>query len=440
MTGWKWQYFVGNGTATAFQLRETVLDADLLVVTVDGVTKTETTDFTVNRTTGIITFTVAPIKEADVRIKYKKTNTGNRALVTGHKFVTKFGPSNDTSIFIFGNSAEKNVYRVSGTLKADYFPANSFYEVSDDEYAITDLRPQYDRLIVYKEDRTHYTFAQANPFYETNKGLNPYIYPTRDLNETVGNVAMAQTQLVENNPVSFKANSVWLWSNTQVEDERNAKIISDRVKEMLLEEDLTTAVTYDYQKEKELWINIGSLVYVYNYGNDTWYIHDNIDADWFLEINGSLYYGGGGKVQVFGAYELGGIQYKGQNDNGSAIYGIIELGFTDFGVNNLTKNTRKIWMTIQPETRTSVVVNFETDEDFLDESNEQEIIYAFLDFNDVDFNFFPFTANPNPQGERLKVRAKKYQYIKFIFENNKLNQGLTILNFEVQADTAGEVK
>ena len=144
--------------------------------------------------------------------------------------------------------------------------------------------------------------------------------------------------------------------------------------------------------------------------------------------------------EVFGAYELNGDIFKGQDDNGVAVHAIMELGFTDFGVNNLVKNTRKIWITIQPETRTSATVNFETDEDFLDETNEQEVVYAFLDFNDVDFNFFPFTANPNPQGERLKVRAKKYQYIKFIFENNKLGQGLTILNFEVQADTAGEVK
>ncbi len=440
LTGWKWQYFVGDNTATAYQLRETMLDADLLIITVNGATLVEGVGFTVNRTTGIVTFGVAPINEADVRIKYKKTNAGNMALITGHKFATKFGPSNDTSLFIFGNTAEKNIYRVSGTLKADYFPALSFYEVSDDEYAITDLRPQYDRLIIVKEDRTHYTFAEINPSYAQNTGLNKYVYPSFDLNETVGNVAMGQTQLIENNPVTFKSNSVWLWSNTSVEDERNAKIISDRVKEMLLEEDLSTAITYDYQKEKELWINIGDLVYVWNYGNDTWYIHDSIEATWFLEIEGSLYFGTAGKVEVFGTYTLGGVTYKGQNDNGVAVHAILELGFTDFGVNNLTKNTRKVWITIQPENRTSVIVNFETDEDFLDDSNEQEVIYAFLDFNDVDFNFFPFTANPNPQGERLKVRAKKYQYIKFIFENNRLNQGLTILNFEVQADTAGEVK
>lgn len=440
LTGSKEQWFVGNGTSTEYVLREQGLDADLLVITVDGVAKSETTDFTVNRTTGVVTFSVAPANEAIVKIKWVKDSTTNRQAVTKNRKSIKFGPSNDTSLFIWGNPDEKNVYRVSKTLKADYFPALSFYEVSDDEYAITSLSAQYNRLLVFKENRTHYSYAEENPLYASNTGLNKYIYPSFDLNETVGNVTFGGTQLIENNPVSFKSNSVWLWSNTSVEDERNATIVSDRVKELLLEEELENAITYDYQKQKELWINIGELVYIYNYGNDTWYVYDNIKAYNFIEIDGKLYYNSDGTVEVFGRYELGGVTYQGRDDNGTPVYAKMELGFTDFGINNLTKNTRKVWVTINPENRTSLVFNFETDEDFLDVTNEQEIIYAFLDWNDVDFNFFPFTANPNPQGERLKIRAKKYQYIKFIFENNRIGQGLTIINFEVQADVSGEVK
>ena len=164
-------------------------------------------------------------------------------------------------------------------------------------------------------------------------------------------------------------------------------------------------------------------MYVWNYGNDTWYFYRGIKGYWFTEID-EVYFGSDGKVFKRGS----------QNDDGVAINSYIELGFTDFGINNLYKNTRKIWITLQPETRTSVTVNFATDRDVFDEDNEQEVVFYFLDFNDVDFDFFPFTTNPNPQGERLRVRAKKYQYIKFRFENNKLNQGLTILNFEVQSD------
>lgn len=429
LTGAKWQEFLGNGTSTEFVLKEQNIDADLVQAKVNGATKVETTDFTVNRTTGKVAFLVAPPNESLVEIRWVKVIVGQADLIKKHKFAIKFGPSNDTNIFIWGNPDEKNTYRVSGTEKPNYFPANSLYRVSDNEYEITSLKPQYDRLLIYKRNRTHYTYAQTNPFYETNQGLNPYIYPSYDLNESVGNEPMNGVQLVENDPVSIKSQSVWRWSNTQVEDERNASIVSDRVKELLLEEDLSNAVTFDYQREKELWINVENRVYVWNYGNDTWYFYRGIKGYWFTEID-EVYFGSDGKVFKRGS----------QNDDGVAINSYIELGFTDFGINNLYKNTRKIWITLQPEGRTSCVVNFATDREEFDENNEQEVVYAFLNFNDVDFNFFPFTTNPNPQGERLRVRAKKYQYIKYRFENNRLNQGLTILNFEVQADASGEVK
>lgn len=428
--GSKWQYFVGNGIATAYKLAETGLDATLLTITVDSVSKTEGPDFSVNRTTGVVTFVVAPINEADVRILYHKANAGFKALITGHRFMTKFGVSNETNLFIWGNTAEQNVYRVSGVLKPNYFPANSFYKESDDEFAVTDLVPQYDRLIIYKEDSARYTYAQSNPLYEANKGLNPYIFTSYPLNDTVGNEAFGQVQLIRNNPVSLKSQSVWEWSNTQVKDERNAEVVSDRVKELLDIVDISTAKTFDYQSLKELWINIGSLVYIWNYGNDTWYVFDNISANWFLEYEGKVYYGSIGSVETF----------EGFNDNGLSVNASIELGFTDFDANNLLKNSRRLWITLEPQKRTSLIINYETDQDLLDETNEQEVLYAFLDFNDIDFNFFPFTTNPNPQGERIKIRAKKYQYIKFIFENNKTNQGVTLLSFLVQAETANYVK
>jgi hypothetical protein len=52
--------FSGNGTTTTFNLSAPNLDATAVTAKVDGVDKVETTDFTVNRTTGSITFITAP--------------------------------------------------------------------------------------------------------------------------------------------------------------------------------------------------------------------------------------------------------------------------------------------------------------------------------------------------------------------------------------------
>ena len=59
--------FNGNAAAAAvaYTLPYTGLDATLVTCTVGGVVKTETTDFTVNRTTGVVTFSVAPATGTD---------------------------------------------------------------------------------------------------------------------------------------------------------------------------------------------------------------------------------------------------------------------------------------------------------------------------------------------------------------------------------------
>jgi hypothetical protein len=238
-------------------------------------------------------------------------------------------------------------------------------------------------------------------------------------------------QLIENNPVSLYANSAWIWaSETSVESETNARIISDRVKELMLDEDLSTAVTFDYQEEKELWVNVADRVYIYNYGNDTWYLYDSISAKGFFRSINKLHYYTDTRIKIIG----------GTSDDGVAVNAVLELGFTDFGENSFYKNTRKLWVTIEPDTRTTLGVNYETDRDGLNDDNEEVVEYYFLDFNNIDFNAFSFLTNDNPKGERLKIRAKKYQYIRFIFTNNKLNETLTILNFNVQAELSGEVK
>jgi hypothetical protein len=227
--------------------------------------------------------------------------------------MTTFGPSNATDLFIWGNPNEKNTYRVSGMLKPNYFPALSFYKVSSNDFAITDMQPQNDRLLVFKENMTHYTLAEENPAYTSNTGLNKYLYTSYDLNKAVGNVAFDGVQVIENNPVSLKSHSVWEWVITTNQDERNVQVVSDKVKEMLDLEDLSQAITYDYQALKELWINIGTLVYIWNYGNDTWYVYDNIEATWFLEIGDRLYYGSKGKIEVFGSFTKNSVLNNGLN-------------------------------------------------------------------------------------------------------------------------------
>jgi len=75
-TGFK-ASFSGNATATVYQLPLTGLDATAVTATVNGVAKAETTDFTVNRATGAVTFLAAP------------SNGTNNVVITAYKTVSK---------------------------------------------------------------------------------------------------------------------------------------------------------------------------------------------------------------------------------------------------------------------------------------------------------------------------------------------------------------
>jgi len=421
LSGQKSQTFIGDGT-TLYQLAETTLDVDTVLISVDGVPKTEGVDFTVNRTLGQVTFTVAPVNLSTVIITWTKVTAGNADLVKNHKYAIDFGVQNDTNLFIFGNPNEKYVFRFSGIAKANYFPANSFVGVGSTEFAITDLKPNQQNLLVFKERATFIVKPSVNPNFADNSGLNPYNYGYEDLNEQVGNLAPKMVQLIEDSPVSLDGFSMWLWGITQVELQRSAKIISDRMKLSLQVLNLRNSVTFNYQNQKEYWVNVDNTVYIWNYGNDTMYKYTNIKATQFIEYEEQIIYGSNGTVELINENFVSDVTVL-----GDTIPCIGKLGFTDLGMLNLEKNMRDEWLAIEPASRTSVIIKFVTDRKNEQQSKELNVEYVLMDFNNVDFNNFSFLTNVNPQPKRLKGKIKKFTYLQTIFENETNNETLTVL-------------
>ena len=422
LTGKKTQTFVGDGTVL-YQLAESGIDATVLVVTVDGVSKTEGSDFTVNRTLGQVTFAVAPVNLSIVSVTWDKVEAGNADLVKNHKFGVLFGVQNDTNVFIFGNPNERNVFRFSGVGKANYFPSNSFVGVGSTQYSITDLTPQYQTLFVFKEDSTKIVNPTINPNYADNTGLNPYNFGYEGLNNAIGNKAPNMVQLIKDNPLSFDGYSFRLWGSTKgVRNEVEPSVVSDRIKLSLQSLNLTNAVTFDYEFQKELWVNINSTVYVWNYGNDTMYKYTNIQATKFIDVGGDIYYGGNGVIEhVSEDYVADGAVL------GTTIPCVAKLGFSDLDTLNLQKNMRDEWIAIEPSTRTSVDVKFATDRKNEEDAKTYTLEYITMDFDDMDFDDFSFLGGINPQPKRLRAKIKQFTYLQCIFENDTNNQTLTVL-------------
>jgi hypothetical protein len=358
------------------------------------------------------------------------TLIGTRGIVLRNTFATLYGGANDTRVFLYGNPKAQNrmIYTglADGIPSAEYFPANGYKDVGSSQFAITGLIRQYNRMIIFTEKDTHYSY------YDTITVSNTTIpdFPVYTLNSIKGNIASGQVQLIQNNPFSIY-DGVYEWSSSNVQDERNVNLISKRVQPSLDSIDLTTAVTHDWEEMQEYWLCVGSNVWVFNYGNGTWYKFDNISANCFISIDGELYFGtNSGLINKFDEEEY--------NDNGTAISAVWEMGFYDFDKEWMTKYMNNIWVSIKPEVKSRLTLQPETDNDELGE--EQEIYYNLITFKHCDFNHFSFYTNYNPKPFYVEVQAMGFCYFRLILSNDSLTDKATILSINLPARLGGKIR
>lgn len=424
LTGEKRQTFNGDGASAYYQLAETSITS-VDEVYVGGVLKTVTTHYTVNTTTGGVTFTGGNIPasgEDNVEIYWTK-GTGTRSTVTAHKQSVLFGGANDSRVFMWGVE-NKVIYSAlaDGVPSAEYFPENNYLLVGSDEYNVTHLSKQYDRLIIHKERDTHYCVYDL----DATTGAT---FPTYPLNDSVGNIAFGQGQNILNNPFIITLQGVFQFTATNVRDEKNVQFLSERVQTDLDTLDLSTALTFDFESKFEYWLCVGTNAYIYNYKNDTWYKYELADIpSVFYEVDGVGYFGTStGKIMKFDDDTL--------TDNGTTITAQWETGFLAFEANYIRKFLNFAWIGMQPEGRSKCDVSWQSDNG--SSSSDYEISYNLLDFGNVDFSDFSFTTNYNPQPFRLKLKVKKFTFLKIIGENASDNESMTILNITLPVEYGG---
>jgi hypothetical protein len=437
LTGKKHQTFNGDGSHTVFQLRETSINS-VDQVYVNGVLKTVTTDYSVNLTNGTVTFVVAPSNVPDNVDIYWTKGSGNREYIEKCKFSMDYSGQTDNRIFLWGNLDSKNRRYWSGiangTPSAEYFEANSYDDLGNGQYAITDIVKQYDRQKIFLEDRVMYSYYEAQNTTTTVNDVDVTVttatFPAFELNEEIGNIAYGQVQVVKNSPLSLYNSGVHSFNGSTVRDQTNQELISERVNDSLIPNNLSTAITTVWRKKNEYWCNIGDKVWVYNYVNNTWYKFDNITATCFLEIDGDLYFGtANGTIEKFDESNL--------NDNGTAIIAEWEMGFYDFDAEWLTKYINNLWISIAPQAVNRVDVYYKTNNDDL--STVETIEYQLSTFENMNFADFSFNTNYDPQPFYIFVQATEFCYFKIILKNISTTTTTTIISINMPARFGGRV-
>ena len=357
LTGSKWLWYSGDG-ATTFKLPETDITS-VDTVTVGGVTKTATTHYTVNLTNSTVNFTNGNEPGTgtnNVKIKYTKGTGHDRSTVLSQRFCEAYNGFTDNRVFLYGDGTNKAYYsdleHTTGKPTAEYFPDLNVLDVGEDNTPITSVIRNFNKLMTFKLDGTYMTDFD---YITLSDGTVTAGFYTQAIEKDIGNTPYGQVKLINNYPVSLHGNSAYRWGliySSGTQDERAAKIISDKVQKTLSTFDMEKVVTFDDEWNREFWLLNDGKACVYNYANEAdanssyknnvWYIYDNINATCFVSVDGELYFGSDDGYIMH-------VSRKHRNDNGEKITALWESGSMAFDAEYMRKLISKAYVSLKPE-------------------------------------------------------------------------------------------
>lgn len=417
--------FSADGVKKDFVLSLKGLDATAVTAVVDNVNKVEGTDFTVDRTLGKVTFTTAPAEGTNnVIITAYKTYAGYADRIRKCTFHTIFGGSNDTRVFVSGNSIMPDYVWRLGLNDPTYAPENGFYKYPE---TVKGFAKQYDYLVVERENGKHQvTFELVN---------GEASFPSKPINDQIGTLATHSIQIIENNPVSLSKNGVYMLVQSNVRDERNVQHISEAVDSRLLSEsNLDKAVSVEF--DKKYWLAVNGNVYLFDYTISEWFLYDNIKANCFIERNGELYFGSSEEGLLYRFMKES--EPAPFNDDGAAINAYWKSKHFTFGADELRKLVEKVYFGLKPMTRTSA------DLYYISNKKESDLVKTssmdLLDFRNLDFNRWSFILSSFPQESMAKIKAKKITHFQLYIKNDKADDGMGLLSVGIKYRYQSAVK
>lgn len=422
--------FNADGTSDTYQLAEKGIDTVDKVI-VNG-TEVASTGYSSNTTNGTVTFSTIPTAGTDNVDIYWSKNNNTRSYIEGMTAGIVYGGDVDTKVFLYGNASEPNRIRYSATANGapsvEYFPATYQVDVGPSNFAVTDCTRQYDRLLVTTNRPEAYQIGID--LINVNGYETPSVV-TLPLNEVHGNIAFAQGQVINNDPVTIEKGQIIRWKSTNVRDERNMEVISDKIRDDLISLDLQYVKTCDFQDKNQLWLAIGNKVYIYNYYNKTFSrLILPIDTDLLQVVGRNIYI-----TSVQGVLYKFDSSYQMFDDE--LIGAHWEMNFSNFGVPYQRKTMRKIWVLMQPQSSASAEIGYVSNRN---ESPVKKVIsYKLTLLDSVDFGDFTFKVSSDPQPFRLKLKAKKFTNLKITIDNDNTDD-CTILELALRLEGNGESK
>lgn len=432
--------FNGDGTTKIYKLSLTALDVDAVISNVGG---TEGNGFTVDRTTGTVTFNTAPPQGTNnVEITAYKTFPK----LAENILKCKFGVEFSNRMFLGGNEDLPNYYFAAGLtdgIDASYFPQKYQYAIRGGDKAVTGFKVHYNKLVVFKEDLTCTV--------EASTGLdNTASFPISYLNTDIGCDIPDSIQLVNNNIVFANTYyGVCIIVSTVVQGEKSILPVSLNIngsygRPGLLNEDINelkkaTSADFGYK----YYLCVRDKCYVWDYKDNfninnpralRWFYYDNVNANCFGIRNNELLYGHREKGVICAFTNV-------LNDFGNPINGVWKSKLIDFGYPDWLKTINYIWYTCKANSSSEVNINYYNDNgELLASVVVPSNKLKSFSWNNFSWNSFTWKVQIFAPTIRVKPRVKRVKYFQIELKNNKFNENLSIISLVIKYTMTKKVR
>ena len=466
-----YEQFIGKASVTDYHLSVDDLDdteckAWVLDSNGNWNPKSEITDFTVNRDTGVVHFLTAPgatpiTGQDSVKILAYKTIDDYRDRVTKCQFGTLFGVSGACDrIFLSGNPEHPNWDFYSQYNDATYFPDTGYSTLGSAQSAIAGYAIVSNYLATFKDgfDQSQSVFIREGDLLEVEEGM-PEEPVFRLINTLQGEGALSPYSFgyMQTEPVFLTKGGIYAITEQDITGEKYSQDRSFYLDGQLRKEpNQNKAISTIYDDQYILLLN--NQFYIldglqatrtdksepYATRQYAGFYCTNIPAS-IIWTDDQLCFGtSDGKVCRF--YDDP-EALESYNDDGKPIYCCWETPDLDGQLFYKNKTFRYFAVRIMKAIKTSVkmysrklgiwTMNNESEWTFI---KEQTAIGNMLDFNDMDFNLLSFSADMTERVVHTKLRVKKVDKARFKVENGELNQPFGLSDLALEYIESGNYK